>query len=133
MHLRRGAAADGQDVSPPFQFLEQVGILGGHSRVALGDAAVIVGGTVLAQVLVRRAIATEFVAGQFGEEGEALLPAGPVLSEDDDGLVHCKAPTASGSGFLTKPRRKSVTLLACFAALKMKFRSFFNASSQFFR
>ena len=67
-------------------------------------AALIVGGTVLADVLVRRAEVSPLVRRQLGKKGEAVSRV--VLAENHDGLVHCNAPTAStGSGFLTKPKR----------------------------
>lgn len=88
-----------------------------YSTVLTGPVAI--GGTQNATV----------VAGQLGKEGEAVLPSRPVLSEDDDGFAHYAAPAATGSGFRTKLSRKSHVLLACLAALKMKFLSFFNASS----
>src|SRR5208283_2756605 len=72
VHFGRGSAMDGQDVSPSFQFFEQVGVLGRRSGVALGNAAVVVGGTMPPDVLERRAEASELVARQLREEGEAV-------------------------------------------------------------
>jgi hypothetical protein len=67
VHLGGGATTNGQVVASPFQFFVKVSVVGGSHRVALGDAEVIIGGAMLADVLVRRAEVTMVVGGQFGE------------------------------------------------------------------
>ena len=62
-------------------------------------------------VLVRRAEEAAVVGGQFGKEGEAVLP--PVRSSRKMTTIWFMLPLLPlrVRGFFTKPSRKSVTLL----------------------
>ena len=100
VHVGRGPAANDKVMSSTLQLLKQVSVFGGNGRVASGDAAVVVGGTMLPNMLVRRAVDSPVVRGQLGEKGEAVSRA--VSSEYDDGFVHPAAPAASSSCFFTK-------------------------------
>ena len=70
MHFGGGPLLYEKVVAASFQFMEQVAVFVRGSGVAVGDTAVIVGGTMLADVLVGVAIVAVVVGGQFGEEGE---------------------------------------------------------------
>jgi hypothetical protein len=69
-----------------FKLNEQVAILVRSGSPATGNAAVVIGGTMLADVFVCGAVGAAVVGRQFREEGEddALF----VPAEDDDGGVH---------------------------------------------
>jgi hypothetical protein len=69
-------------IAPAFKFGQQIGVFIGTSWAAELDATEVVGGTMLADVLITGAIKSVIVSRQFGEESEydALF----VLAEDDD-------------------------------------------------
>ena len=75
-----------QVVSTPFKFVVEGGEFLRLSRAAVHDAKLEVGGTMLADMLVGRAVVAQGVGGQFREEGEdaALL----VHAEHSDCRVH---------------------------------------------
>jgi len=86
MHYRGCPLTCLKVIAPFFEFDQQVGIFIRFGRTALGDAAVVIGGTVLTNVLVGGAVDAVIVGGDFREEGEhntLFVPA-----EDDDGGFH---------------------------------------------
>jgi hypothetical protein len=77
---------DLQVVFPLPEFGRQIAVFLGRCRSAFGDAAVVIGGAVLADVLEAGAVNAVIVGGQFGEKGEDV--ALPIHAEDDDGGFH---------------------------------------------
>ena len=86
--------ADGQVITTLFKFPLKISVFSGLGRIAVGDAAPVVGGTMLADMLETRAVALS-IGGQFGKQGEAVLVAVAVLAEDDDGLIHASTFASS--------------------------------------
>jgi hypothetical protein len=73
-------------LSPLPEFGEKIGVFSRACRSALGNAQVIIGCTVLADVLIAGAVPAVVVGGQFGEEGEYYALS--IHAEDYDSGFH---------------------------------------------
>lgn len=90
MHVGRGSLLHHQGIAPFFQFVVEIAVFLGTGRIAGGNAAVVIGSTVLAYVLVTGTVVAVVIGGQFWEKGERLFPAGSILAEDSDYLIHAE-------------------------------------------
>ena len=81
MHLGSRPVTDGQFVSPLFKFPLEISEFVRLCRIAVEHAPVIIGGTMLADMLVTSAVETLLISGEFGEKGE--YDALKVDAEDD--------------------------------------------------
>ena len=63
VHFWRCPLFDQEGVASLFQFIEKIAVFLGAGRVAGGDAAVVIGGTMLADMLERRAELAVVVSG----------------------------------------------------------------------
>jgi hypothetical protein len=99
VHCRSCSLANHQGISPSLQFLEKVAEVGSRSWVAIGNAALVIGGTMLSEMLVCGAAHAVNVGRHFGKQCEAILVARAFPPEDDDGrfahgYVPCSASLA---------------------------------------
>jgi hypothetical protein len=78
---------DLQVVATPFEFVEEGGVFVGGRGATVGNAATQIGGTMLADVLIGRAITAVVIGWNLGKEGKdnALT----IHAKDDDGGFHC--------------------------------------------
>ena len=70
VHFWGGPVPNEQIVTPPLQFPGEIMVFLGAGRIAGGDAAVVIGGTVLADVLVGRAVVAVLSAGSSGNRAK---------------------------------------------------------------
>jgi len=90
VHFWRCPSLHDQGIASLFQFIEKIAVFLGAGGIADGNAAVVIGGTVLADMLKGRAKLAVGIGGKFGEEGEWLFPSSPVFAEDHSYLVHAE-------------------------------------------
>ena len=95
VHYRRCPFTDLNVIASAFKLDQQIGVFVGASRAAELDATEVVGGTVLADVLVCGAIGAVIVGGDFRKESEH--DPVPIRSEDDD-CVHLLALSREQTG-----------------------------------
>ena len=82
-----------QVISSSFQLLEEIGIFIRTCRIAGRNATLEIGGAMLPDVLVRRAIEAIYVGGKFREQGETFPASCSIFSEDYyGGVAHAYVP-----------------------------------------